>query len=146
MKDLILNTIYLLITRNFLIKHRAIWFTVPLKPLGFKGLSFGPVVWMYTQAVHDHAIIRHELKHVEQFYREPLKIIWMFLFRRWSEKAQEYNLELELEAYVESIRYGDTLVSCAMALSNHNLYHFKIEYFEAYKKLSEELVKRGITL
>jgi hypothetical protein len=72
------------------------WF-VPAK---FGAVTYGPLIFIRPSRANDVGIYKHELVHVEQFWRNPFFGL-SYLF------SKEARLWYELEAYREQLKWYD---------------------------------------
>jgi hypothetical protein len=135
---LFIFTVRKLFTRDYLSRtvetnkgnRKAYVFYTEFKLMHFKGLSFGPFVWIYEKSRADKGLLTHELFHVRQFYEEGVKIVQVL----WS---KAYELKLELGAYAEQIKAGANLISMARHLSTKYSFSSDLSQKQAISLLSE---------
>lgn len=113
-------------------KRKAYLFYTDFKLMQFKGLTFGPFIWIYKGNRYDKGLHRHEICHAGQFYDEGLKMLQVL----WSKK---YELGLEIEAYAEQVKAGASIIAMAGHLSTKYSFSKNLSQKQAIKLLTDAI-------
>lgn len=66
---------------------------------GFAGRTYGPVAFIHSDYRDDEGLKAHEQCHIDQFWRNPLKVLLSPFVKDWL-------LDLEVEAYRVQKKYS----------------------------------------
>jgi len=75
-------------------KHVVLWW---MNLFGFKGLTMPWAIYLHPTRLNDTALIRHEMKHVEQMKRDGVAT-FMIKYVWWSVRYGYFNNPYEIEA------------------------------------------------